>query len=662
MLSNNPVILLPLTTFLSAFLLFLIQPMVGRMLLPEFGGAPALWMCCLLFFQTVLVLGYAFAHCISAYSRRIQFTGLLMVAVAAVLLRIFHVERLMVTAETVPEVAALWRLAGIAGGVTFLLSATSPLAQRWWAGLGQENPHRLYALSNLGSLLALVSYPVTIEPLVPLGREFAIWDALFLLFGVAILWSAFRHATPRPRETAPIPWRSAVLWVGLSAAGSMLLSATTNQMTAEIAASPFLWVLPLILYLAAFILTFSSDGWYRPGLMTSLGAAAVMVVCAVEAMGTNIALWAMIAAYCAALFTGCMICFGELVRRRPESGALTAFYLATAFGGALGSGFVALAAPRLFDRYTEYPIALFACIAAGLLDWHRLSEGRTARLATIAIAAATVLATLTGDATPNILKRERNFSGLLQVSSRNDEAGAQLLLTHGTIVHGVEFTDPAKLTTPTAYYGTESGVGQVLRRISTKPLRVAVIGLGAGTLAAYGLTGDLYKFFEINPAVIEIARKDFAFLRKSKAFVETILGDARLSLQWQQDAFDALIVDAFSSDAIPTHLLTAECGRIYKRHLARDGALLIHISNRSVDLAPVVRGLAADMGLGIKRLHTAGDRSNATYAATWMLLTNNTALLDDPVLYVSEEKFTAKDRAPLLWTDDFSSLWPVLRF
>ena len=646
--------LFPITIFFSAFLLFSIQPIVARQLLPLYGGTPALWTACLLFFQAALIVGYQYAHRLSRVplgAQRVDHTLILLLP----LLTQFWAGNLDVGETGDPTWSVMKRLLLVCGLEAIALAATSPLLQQWYTG---ASPYRLYAVSNAGSLLALLAYPAVIEPWVPVRWQLIGWRIGYWIFAALCATVAWRSASQREQaESTPVALGEFSLWMLLSGLGAMLLAATTNQLTLEVAVSPFLWVLPLAIYLGCFILVFESDRWYQPHIFGSVAAVAVMMACVAQVAGVSLPLWSRLTIYCLALFTGCMICFGELVKRKPEPGALTKFYLAIAVGGAAGTAFVALLAPRIFTNYTEFPLALMGCMAVRYLGWRQETGAGMARYAIPGIAMAAALVLLARQDTEGVLERRRNFFGTLRVAAAKDEVGRRKELHNGTILHGFQYTEAAKRRIPTAYYGPNAAAGAVLSRLGVAHARVGIVGLGVGTLARYGREGDRYRFFEINPDVVDVARTQFSFLRDSAATVEIVVGDARRMLERERERFDVLVIDAFSSDAIPMHLLTLECARIYQAKLKPGGALLIHISNKSVDLTPVVRGFAQKLGWEAARLHTKGQ-----YGSTWMVLTDNAELLALPAIRELTTVYTPKDRAPLVWTDDFASLWRVLRF
>ena len=511
-----------------------------------------------------------------------------------------------------PSGRILLLLAATIGGPYLLLSATTPLLQRWLhlAHPG-ESPWRLYALSNLGSFLALFSYPFVLEPFLRLRTQTWIWSGLYAAFAALCGYAAWKMSgvqTPVELEASPessdarlandrlVNDRPALLdillWLGLATCGSVLLLGTTNQITQEIAVMPFLWIAPLSLYLLTFILTFESDRWYRRGIFGVLAGVLAPVTCAVVSLSVAISVWKQMAVYLAALLATCMVCHGELARSRPSPRHLTTFYLAIAAGGALGGVFAAIVAPRIFTEYTEYLIGLSAACVLGFLGWMRSGAlaqwtGRNfaVRLPLMALMFGGLISLYAAfnNKQPGIEAR-RNFYGILRVDEPGaDKNGRYRRLTHGRVQHGLQYLDAGKRAWPTTYYGPHSGVALAIDALP-HPRRVAVVGLGAGTLAAWGRTGDTYRFYEINPNVETIAHKWFTFLSDSKAKVEVALGDARIQMEQELAAgqthdFDLIAVDAFSGDAIPMHLLTAECAEIYRRRLAPGGILALHISN-----------------------------------------------------------------------------------
>jgi hypothetical protein len=785
------VLLFAVTIFLGAFLLFQVQPIIGKHILPWFGGVPAVWTTCMLFFQIVLLGGYSYAHGAVRVltARRQRALHLLLLAFSALLLLTLALRwgspilpgpgwKPAGGASAVPRILVL--LAVSVGLPYFLLATTSPLLQAWLARAYPAAPvYRLYALSNTGSLLALVSYPFLIEPALTLRAQAALWTALYLLFiaGAAICarrsaaLPALRQSPPpviqppppvilRSEATKDLPSsspsnstidnrQSTLFWFSLSACGSLLLLSTTNQMCQEVASIPFLWLLPLCLYLLSFILCFEFNRFYNRAVFGFLFAVGVGWAALVLFRGFDVPIRVQIAAYSLALFAGCVVCHGELARTRPEPARLTAFYLTIAAGGAAGGVLVGIAAPLLFHGFWEIHIALFlSCLlalaalirdetswlrrgrpwpaalilfAGAALAWHardpafpgraaerlRAAAGSGAgRLALVVAALAlawgfwSLRAILTSRGRPWFagaclsgaivfvgfalvsdaiafrrggVSISRNFYGVLTVEELDEQNPelARLELRHGRIAHGFQYRASEKRALLTTYYGEESGVGRAILhhpRRAAGPLRIGVVGLGVGTLAAYGRLGDSLRFYDINPGVEGLSgpRADvFTYLRDSPARVEVVLGDARLSLERElargaRQDFDVLAIDAFSSDAIPVHLLTREALDVYLARLARpDGILAIHISNRSLDLAPVVQGLARARRLAASLIDIE-KKDETNWGSTWVLLARDRSVLDRSGLLPSSS--TPKPlRNIRLWTDDYSNLFQVLK-
>lgn len=685
----QPVIALsfPLTIFLGAFLLFQVQPMMARYILPWFGGGPAVWTNCLLFFQVLLLAGYAYAHWLgSRPSTKLQAWMHLGLLGASLWFLPFQPNAALwkPVASSDPSGRILLLLGATIGAPYFLLSATGPLLQRWLTlSEPAKLPWRFYALSNFGSLLALLSYPFAVEPYLRLDAQVWMWSVLYAAFVVLCGWTALRFrpaAAPAWRlepedERAARPTFSTVLfWLGLSACSSTLLVATTNQVSQEIAVNPFLWVAPLAIYLLAFILAFESDRFYHRALFAVAAGVLAPIGCVVPSLSGVMSLRVQLAVYLAALFVTCMVCHGELARSRPSPRYLTFFYLAIAVGGALGGVFVALIAPRVFTEFLEYPAGLAAACLLGFVAWLRTgaltlwTRGnlgiRVPLMALLFGGVTAIVAAATSGNQPSVASA-RNFYGILRVIERTDGNGPLRELRHGRTRHGFQYLDGPQRQSPTSYYGPHSGVAIALSAMEHPKRRIAIVGLGAGTLAAWGRPGDSFRFYEINPDVEAIAHQWFTFLKDSKAGIDTELGDARVQFERELAAgrsadFDLIAVDAFTSDAIPFHLLTAECADIYRRRLAPGGLLLLHISNRILNLEPVARGLAQHLGWNALLFVSGDDAETGESSSKWVLLTGNTEFLARSGLAARAAPWT--NRAPILWTDDFVSLWHVLNF
>ena len=675
---------LPVTIFLSAFLLFQVQPIMGRYLLPWFGGSPTVWTTCLLFFQVLLLAGYVYAHWLG--SRPIRRQGPVHVALLAVSLLFLPTVPSLRSSQYLsgadPSGRILLVLAATVAGPYFLLSATGPLLQRWF-NLQQPDrpPWRLYALSNLGSFAALLSYPFAVEPFVRLHTQVWIWSALYAGFAALCGWTAWKVraipaaiAPPEPPASERPAWWTVLFWVALAMCGSILLLATTNQISQDIAVNPFLWVASLSIYLLTFILAFESDRIYRRAAFAVAAGVLAPVASVVPSASVSLSIPAQLAIYLAAQFAASMICHGELARSRPASRHLTMFYLAIAAGGALGGVFVALIAPRIFTEFSEYPIGLASACLLAFVGWLRTGALALWTRSNFAIRVP-LMALLLGGITSAIaavmlgnlpgLASARNFYGILRVTEQHDRNGPLRELRHGTIRHGFQYLNEPQRSWPTTYYGPHSGAATVLTALNRPDRKVAIIGLGAGTMAAWGRLGDTFRFYEINPEVVAMARKWFTYLKDSGARTEVALGDARVNLErelstGQSHDFDLIAVDAFSSDAIPLHLLTAECGDIYRQRLKPGGLLLLHISNRALNLEPVARGLAQRLGWQAFLLVAGDDFDTGESSSHWVLITDDDAFLERSRIKFASSPWTS--RPPLLWTDDFASLWHVLKF
>jgi spermidine synthase len=642
--------------FLSSALLFLCQPMLAKVILPWFGGSASVWTACMLFFQSVLLLGYLYTHCITRFlSARMQTAAhiaLLISSLAALPLN--PANRSMAYGADHPVLSILALLAASIGLPYFALSTTGPLMQAWYAGESEARfPYRLFALSNLASLLALLAYPLAIEPLLPSRRQLALWSIAYLLFVLLAAGLAARsRSKPLPEKQHPdgASAHRPLLWISLAACASSLWLAVANHLSQEVAAIPFLWVLPLGLYLLSFILCFDRAGWYRPGVYRWILPAAWIT------MGLRLAFPASIAGFewelvlfSAALFVCCMFCHGELARLKPEPRhGLTFFYLSIAAGGALGAVFVSLVAPHIFSSYLELPVAVAACVILGqalLYGYRPRYLARLAVVAALAFVAATRFTTPAGT-----LLRLRNFYGVLRVIDSGTAATAVRALYNGTILHGLQFSSQEQSRNPTTYYGPQSGAAVALDSRRTPHRRMGLIGLGVGTLAAYGHPGDYFRFYELNPAVIHIASKYFRFLNESAAATEVVAGDGRLALESEPPQnFDVLVLDAFSGDSIPVHLLTKQAFEIYFRHLRPGGIVAIHVTNRYLDLAPVVEAVAAALRRQVRTIHSPADPQRGIYAADWSLVADD---LNQPQ--------TVARKLPL-WTDDYSNLFRILK-
>jgi SAM-dependent methyltransferase len=755
-----------ITIFTGAFLLFQVEPLLARQILPWFGGSSAVWITCMLFFQLLLVAGYAYSHLLATRLRpRRQALVHIAIVSACVLLMGALAMRWQSPITPGPTwkplnpdfpITRIFALLLVSIGLPFfILSTTGPLLQAWFARSHQGvSPYRLYALSNVGSLLALVTYPFVVEPTLTLRAQAIVWSLLFLAFsagvglcarsvsGLALPGAGGFESTPAEDRIA-IPARSTrVLWIALATIASMMLLATTNQVCQQVAAVPLLWVLPLAIYLLSFIICFDNERWYRRGIFhPALGAAvfAALVVLSSPDAGITI----QIVAYSALLFTVCMVCHGELARLKPHTRDLTSFYLMVAAGGAAGGVFVAVIAPLIFTGYFEFHLAIWlsllllvvvlmrdsnswiherrpavaiACFAGVIalpetigatslvIAINRAMPQLAAGFVAVALMSAVALpkhsqlarrwpgsvlqvcailgllviggvliVDIEGNRA-NSLIASRNFYGTLavySVDSQNPEAH-YYMLRHGQIIHGEQYSAADKRRAPTTYYGPESAVGMLMlhhpRRFARDPrdrsLRVGAIGLGVGTIAAYGQPGDDICFYEINPGVIEIASEGyFTYLRDSRARIEVVPGDARLSMERElakgdAQTFDVIVLDAFAGDAIPVHLLTTEAFETYLRKLTPDGVLAIHVTNRYLDLQPVIGAVANHFGLTAGLIHQAAGP--LVKPSDWIVVARKNSVLGQTEL-TNQLKPLDSQRKVRLWTDDYSNLFQILK-
>jgi hypothetical protein len=743
-----------LTIFTGAFLLFQVQPLIGKYILPWFGGGPGVWTTCMLFFQVLLLGGYAYAHFTTRWlkPRTQALVHLVLLAAALALLPITPGEAWKPQGADNPTLRILALLAVSIGLPYFVLSATGPLIQHWFSRARPgQSPYRLYALSNVGSLLALVSYPFFFETEFTRRTQAGLWAWGLVAYVVCCGFCALRvwksgraveSASNVPslhHSTTPPPSSlNRLLWLLLPACASVLLLAVTNKLCQDVAVIPFLWVAPLALYLLSFVICFDSPRWYKRLPFTLALVAALVGLCWALFNASDQSLLKQVAIYCGGLFICCMVCHGELYRLRPDPRYLTGFYLMVAAGGALGGFSVAVIAPLIFTDYYELHWGLFLCgllfvvvcsadragstsrkewrwlacllmlLVFGGLDW-ALSElpGHSDAMSRgsangIRVGMWTVLALLVAswvgrgnlrnfrywrfvtcawlslgvvglglvlwkEARASASERVfqcRNFYGVLTVSEydKYDPESHYYLLQHGRITHGLQFTDPERASMPVSYYGPDSGIALGVDALPPGPRRIGVVGLGTGTLAAFGRAGDSLRFYEINPQVEDVADSWFTYLSKSAGDVEVIRGDARLSLEREPPQnFDLLVLDAFSSDAIPVHLLTKEAFEVYERHLKTNGIIAVHISNHYLDLEPVVRNLARHFGYQLALIdYEENDEEWWFYGSTWALLSRNERVINSPAIRSAASSVTTNTVSIPLWTDDFASLFQIL--
>ncbi|GAB5562852.1 MAG: fused MFS/spermidine synthase [Synoicihabitans sp.] len=739
--------------FLGAFLLFLVQPLIGRFLLPWFGGSPGIWTVCLLFFQTALFAGYLYAHLLTRIASPRRQIVIHLGLVAGALLTLPPIPR-------APEIALaaeqpIQELIGLlitSIGVLFvLLAATGPLIQRWFhACFPDKSPYPLYALSNFGSLLALVAYPLILEPWLSRQEQAIGWSTAFVLFSFLLVgcWSAIRKNTASQRSPVPpelahprsgVTWMMRLRWLLRAGIGTGMLAATTANISADVAPVPFLWLTPIAIYLATFIATFSRRSWYRPVPLAALIMIGAVLSADLREIGTQVTFYYFLSVSLLGLGVVGLLCHGELYRTRPAGIHLTDFYLTISAGGALGTLWVAIVSPALTHFDWDLPllwlltiglsVAIIArgknirsawALLGGLLaavvinpvlrsfstgtsPWHPngmewaeqteelamllagivilifyWSRNRLRRWSATAGGLALAMPLLFGinyfgssfAIEAGTVARIRGFHGLITVVDRTgpDPRSHARFMNHGTTAHGLQFTHADFRWYPTSYYTPESGIGRALSRRNQRPARkIGVVGLGIGTIAAYGMEGDLMRFFEIDPHVIEIAQTDFDFLAGSGAQIEIVLGDGRLALAHEASnavdfQYDLLVLDAFSGDAVPVHLLTKEAFAIYRQRLSPSGLLAINISNRILDLRRAIEGNVADAGFHLAHIiHHPETDEWWRFPSEWLLVAPRRETLDTPRITEWTGIAAPEQLQQTGWTDESASLLSVLR-
>jgi hypothetical protein len=741
-------ILYGITIVSSAFLLFLVQPIIAKQILPWFGGTAAVWTVCVVFFQAVLLAGYAYAHGLTRRTSRTQArVHIVLLAISLASLPIIAPSTWKPTPDTDPTWRIVGLLAATIGLPYFLLSSTGPLIQKWFAedravDVPTSSVYRLFALSNFGSLIGLLIYPFVVEPYASLRRQSWGWSTGYVCFALACAacaWRAHGRLTEHAAITAEAAghvgsaaprWPRYLFWLACAALGSMLLLALTNHITQNIASIPFLWVLPLALYLMSFVVVFegrAGRGWYvRRWWQGPVLASIIAMAWAMSVYRGVLSIYIALPIFCVGLFLACVFCHGELAETKPAPAYLTQFYLCMSAGGAIGGLFVALVAPTLFTNYWESPIALIGlCLLAVIslrerqwFNWlvgallgivasasiflagggatfeaaRDFLPGSDSAVMTGALVAIAVLIFFVSTWRPwsvaivltavvctsfygyryyrflsqDTLEASRNFYGALRVKESGTGTEQRRDLLHGVILHGDQYRAADRRHKATTYYGPSSGVALALHHLrpNDEPIDVAMIGLGAGTLTAWGRTGDRYRIYEINPAIVEIAHRDFTYLADSQAKITIAMGDARLSMERELAdgtamPFDVIAVDAFSSDSIPVHLITREALDVFMRHLKPDGIVAFHVSNRFLKLAPVVAQIAADAG--VMAIDIVDEPDDDDYASSeWVLVTRNKAFVDDDTIHKLTTAITPIEGLRM-WTDQFNNLFKILK-
>jgi MFS family permease len=710
---DSLMILFSISIFLSAFLLFQIQPMIGKFILPWFGGTPAVWSTLMLFFQVLLTGGYTYAYwLIGRVEKRRQIIIHISLTTFAIIILVLlsFIWASPITPDSTwkpnnvtSPILDIFKLLIISVGLPyFILASNGPLMQAWFTRIFPDRSYaRLYALSNVGSLLGLLAYPVLIEPTLSLRSQGWMWSLGFILFGFLAVWVALQsgrktllappttdsvtHIHPERRTERLLRslqskgrpnYNLMSLWIALSATASLFLLSVTNQISQEVAVIPFLWIVPLTLYLLSFILAFSGEHGYNRKFYPLLFILSAALTLFVMLNATSLHVYWQIVAYCLLLFSVCMLCHGELYLLRPASAHLTTFYLMVSIGGAFGGIFVSLIAPLIFNGYWEFFVGLAMAIAILLtvIPANSTKDIKArARFVFVVFGLVTVMLTLLSTFFSGALYSKRNFYGVIRVRQIVPEGSTEIanVMSHGITIHGLQFLLGVKSSNiPTTYYVPNAGAGLAILNHPKygHNQRVGLLGLGVGTLVSYAQPGDVYRLYEINPVVIDLAAgvgDYFSFLSDSKADITIVPGDARISLereiaQGHPQNFDVLVLDTFSSDSIPVHLVTKEAFALYLEHLAPDGVIAAHITNLHLDLQPVFWQLAQHYGLSIVRINYPGD-SNGGYASNWILLSRDPALLEIPAIQDRAVDLNGYSTNLKLWTDDYSNLFQILK-
>lgn len=690
---NLSYLLFATTIFLSAFLLFQVQPIISKYILPWFGGTSAVWTTAMLFFQTFLLLGYAYILLLAKWSlkKQIVLHAVLVLVITGILLFLFGTWKAPIlpgigfklSDSYSPIVQVLVLLTVSVGLPYFLLSTTSVLLQKWFGMTATtKSPYPLYALSNAASLLALLSYPILIEPFLPLQQQGFLWGVGFVAYGVTLVLCCLRmffaHATTVPKQKATavvITKRSISIWLFLSATATMMFLAVTTLLTQSVAPIPFLWILPLSIYLLSFILCFSGAHWYWRNVYAYLFAVTAPWLL-IFSLSTVPSVWFGIVVCSLALFSACMLCHGELYQRKPAPVYLDRYYVFIALGSVISGVFVGIIAPLVFRGFWEIYIAVYLAFFVAIValvhykqsfvyrHYRRFFLSEREVYACLGIGFPVVVIMLgfviTFLSQYKLVGSWRDFYGVVDVKERSTPHGKLSVLFHGNIIHGVQYATGPKRYRANSYYGDGTGVRDAIVYAKRKNnISVGVLGLGVGTLAAFGRKGDIYTFYEISQQVVDIAHDKFTYLKDTPAKTEIIVGDGRLAMAKETNPrkFDVIVLDAFSGDAIPVHLLTKEAFELYLTRLNPDGIIAVNITNNYVNLKPLLVQVAHAFDLEYAFIYT--PRMADTYAAEWGLLTRDKAALQSSVIQRTKQHGSYPSVS--LWTDDYSNLFQLLK-
>lgn len=686
-----------ISVFISAFLVFQIQPIISKIILPWFGGGASVWTTCMLFFQFFLLVGYLYAYVLT---KMLRVKYQIVVHLAFLFLSLFLLPYSIADIHNVqtvgtPTWAVLHALFFGLGFPYLILSANTPLMQHWFTSeTNRSNPYRLYAVSNVGSFLALISYPLVIEPFMSLDWQIKLWSGIYWAFVLMVGWIFFivlkqnnshRPSIPEQAINPKVGFFRLTLWFTLSALGVILLVSTTNALTQNVPPVPFLWLAPLGIYLLTYVIAFSNLGIYARKIWLPFFMVLSFVALLIYFIGGQFDIITQLIIYLLILLCGCMVCHGELNALRPGQGNTTLFYLILSAGGVCGSFLVSFVAKSLFDDFLEFPLAIFSVLvlAAASLWWNKqenVAEAKSSKAGIVANRQLSVLAAgsivvglvwllafikLNNQYQQYDIAKGRNFYGILSVKDITEDKVNERRLVDGTTSHGSQSLPLSKSAVPMSYYRPGTGVQLVIEALSgDKELQVGIIGLGVGALAAYGQSGDHYRFYELNPLVSDFANRYFSYLDNTQAEVEVKLGDARITLQnelesGQYNGFDLLIIDAFSGDLIPTHLMTQEAFLLYYQHIKTLGVIALHISNRHLSLLPVIMHHSRSLNMQVMLFETPGGDNE--HDAQWVVLTNNSQLTQSRNLRDRQTLITKDQYQNVIWTDDYSSLLPILK-
>jgi len=697
-----------ITIFISAFLLFQVQPVIARYILPWYGGSPAVWSTCMLFFQVGLLVGYSYAHVISKYlaTKKQVIVHFVLLGLSLLLLPITPSEALKPDSVDSPAVDIIFLLFSTVGIPYILVSSTGPLLQQWFnKQYPDKSPYRLYSLSNLGSLLALLTYPFIVEPNLGLNTQTIVWSIGYGVFILACGWTGLTlyksvsNLPPtikkvEPTENQKMSVMDPVLWIAFSACGSILLLAATNFVCQDVAVIPFFWIIPLSLYLITLIIAFDNPRWYMrwfwiPILILIIPK--IFMLLEGHYVLSDAELMEQLIVYLGGMFVAVMVCHGEMVRLKPPAKHLTFFYLMVSLGGAIGGIFVTFVAPEIFSDFWEWPIGLVLVLLLAAVSFIRKpgfdvpkfisSKLSDPKFAIWAISPTWLVIVLVGGAwhfglkiidfqdtfSEDVLASNRNFYGVIRViESSKGKSRHRYKMYHGQINHGIQFQNPKKMHWPTTYFSRHSGIGLAVRRhpkrLNRQGLHLGVIGLGSGTIGTYLMAKDKFVFYEIDPDVERIARQYFTYLNDGGKRIEVVLGDGRISMEKElkeqgSRKYDILAMDAFSGDAIPIHLLTKEAFELYFQHLTSDGVLAVNISNKYVDLEPLIYNMAKEFNIDSVLIEENRNRSKGIKGSTWVLISNNQKFMQHPrvLAYIEPWPDWAKQKK-VVWTDDYSNL------